>query len=197
MSLCRLVTNEYDINNVRRREPKGAVQQVIELVYGGKLLQEFGAVDLLRPLKWSPVEVSCASGRVSVSYDGRSFFDAVYVNGYAPTDAWEIGIGASTGTWTNTHKLSRVRLQLGALVDRSDVVVELSSNGQQFVSSGLRFAYFPTPAISFIRPETGPLLATPSSRFLALALPMAIRIVAPSTAPSSAQHSSRDQRRPR
>ena len=149
--------DEYDNHNVKRRERKGAVQQVIELVYGGKLLQEFGAVDLLRSLKWSPVEVSCASGRVSVSYDGRSFFDAVYVDGYAPTDAWEIGIGASTGTWPDTHKLARVRLQLGALVDRSDVVVELSSNGQQFVSSGLRFAYFPTPAISFIRPENGPL----------------------------------------
>ena len=148
---------EYDINNVKRRERKGAVQQVIELVYGGKLLQKFGAVDLLRPLEWSPVEVACAGGRVSVSYNGRSFFDAVHVDGYAPTDAWEIGIGASTGTWTDTHKLARVRLQLGALVDRSDVVVELSSNGQQFVSSRLRFAYFPTPAISFIRPENGPL----------------------------------------
>ena len=56
-----------------------------------------------------------------------------------------------------TPKLARVRLQLGALIDPSDVVVELSSNGQQFVSSGLRFAYFPTPAISFIRPENGPL----------------------------------------
>ena len=148
---------EYDMNNVKRREPKGAVQQVIELVYGGKLLQEFGAVVLLRPLEWSPVEVSCASGRVSVSYNRRSFFDAVHVDGYAPTDAWEIGIGASTGTWTDTHKLARVRLQLGAQVDRGDVVVELSSNGQQFVGSKLRFAYFPTPAVSLIWPESGPL----------------------------------------
>ena len=63
----------------------------------------------------APALVECtAAGLVSVAFNGRDFFTNVRVDGYAPTDAWEFGIGASTGAWTDAHRVARVRLHTDA-----------------------------------------------------------------------------------
>ena len=76
--------------------------------------------------------------------------------GWRPKADWRFVVGAHTSSWTDRHVIDTLRLRLGALVDASDVMLEMSANGQQFTASGNPFAYFPTPFVSFATPAAGP-----------------------------------------
>ena len=76
--------------------------------------------------------------------------------GWRPKADWRFVVGAHTSSWTDRHVIDTLRLRLGALVDASDVALEMSANGQQFTASANPFAYFPTPFVSFATPAAGP-----------------------------------------
>ena len=75
--------------------------------------------------------------------------------GWRPKADWRFVVGAHTSSWTDRHVIDTLRLRLGALVDASDVALEMSANGQQFTASANPFAYFPTPYVSFATPAAG------------------------------------------
>jgi len=76
---------------------------------------------------------------------------------WAPLPSWRFGVGARTGEGrTDEHRLDRVSVRAGAAVAPGSVELEISSNGHQFSSSGVHFAYSPLPVVSSSFPAHGP-----------------------------------------
>lgn len=142
----------------RTRDDMSMRLESVEAAYDGTVLRTVSGegVDSLRMQAWVPVAVARTNGGVQVRYNGRPLMERVRVDKWLPTSSWQFIWGASTTNWRDRHRIDNVRLQLGAMVDRTSIPVEITTNGDQFSDSQAIFDYFPEPTISLVLPAFSP-----------------------------------------
>lgn len=145
------------------RDALSLPHEVIQVVYNGVVLRSTevrtsgSLTTSLRLKTLVPVQVAYSSAGLRVGYHTATIFDGIFLPDWRPQPTWQFCLGASTSQWRDAHRVSNVRLQVGALVDSSSVAVEITANGEQFSTSGTRFAYYPSPTVSWVLPSTGPI----------------------------------------
>ena len=80
----------------------------------------------------------------------------VAVDGFAPRASWRFAFAASNGLAADNYWLDDLTLTSEALLEATDVAVEVSLNGQQYTLDGVRFTYDAPVYVSSFSPTTGP-----------------------------------------
>ena len=126
--------------------------------YGGvaAVRRPFDA-SLLRASRFVALRLQYSDAGLVVELGGVELVRGLVFGRWSPEPGWRVGIGARTGAGrTDAHRVSAVRFSAGA-GDPSPALVEVASNGQQFSSSRIAFAYTIPPVVSGFYPERGPL----------------------------------------
>ena len=110
--------------------------------YGAKLLVNAAAASgTLRADAYVEVRVAFGVDGLSVSHAGDVYADALRIDEWAPERGWRFALGARSGALRDDHFVSAMLPEGGAAFAAESVDVEVSRNGQDFSTSGLRFEY--------------------------------------------------------
>ena len=100
---------------------------------------------------------------LTILHDGWTSWSAgtsskhLLIPGWNPQRGWQFGFGASSWQWTDYHWIDNLFIWSTWLVaGPSPFELEVTMNGQQFVSTGTNISYLAYPAISTLIPKTGP-----------------------------------------
>ncbi len=142
----------------RTRDAVSTRFDLVEAVYDGTVLRTVSgeSVGSLRLQAWVPVVVAHTSAGLQVEYNGRLLIDWMRVEKWLPAPGWQFVLGASTTNWRDAHRIHHVRLQLGAMVDRTSIPLEITTSGDQFSASRVLFEYVPSPTVSLVLPSSSP-----------------------------------------
>ena len=156
------------------RDLNGLPAQAMQIILDGAMLRD---VDLREVMGWGlpsrrtglatradflrvravmPVHIRYGASGLHVSYGEYRLLEGMELPHWTPLETWQFAIGASTSQYKDSHRLSHLRLQLGAFVESSAVDVEITANGQQFSIGGPQFSFYPPPVVSWILPAAGP-----------------------------------------
>ena len=134
---------------------------MISVSYGTRLLLSVPMVnpERLRSNESFPFVLTLRQRALSLSIAGA----LVLTNAALPEweedaqPSWRFGLSARTnGVRGENHWVQRLRLQLSPSLDTASTPVEVTSNGQQYSSSGLELAYFGGASPQSLTPSLGP-----------------------------------------
>eukprot|EP00966_Prymnesium_polylepis_P162050 3745106-Prymnesium_polylepis.1 len=108
--------------------PVLVVRYADQLLQGVPMSSEFRSADYTR----TTVEYSAAG--LFVQHGATVYVPrgSMAIDEWAPAAGWSFGFGARSGLQTDVHSMRALRIELGALVDPSDVPLAVSLNSQQF-----------------------------------------------------------------
>ena len=130
----------------------------LEILYDGELVLSREVVhETWRAGHFVPVRIAYDHSGLSVTVDGAVLARHVLLSTWSPQPTWRFGLGARTGeARTDDHHVDNLRLVVGAEVEPTSALLEVSSNGQQFTSSGVPFVFNAPHTVSSFYPERGP-----------------------------------------
>ena len=166
------------------RDMDGLPAQALQIMLDGQVLRDLdikevtGNDQFLRVRTTMPVRIAYDTNGLHISYGASHFFEGVQLPYWSPTETWQFAIGASTTEWRDAHRISHLRLHVGAFVESSAVDVAITSNGQQVKSQQqampCKAAHSSTPHTS--HPSPLPSLLSNSSRTIRSSSPTIQRL---------------------
>jgi len=123
----------------------------------GYLLLSTSLGHALRDDVWMPIEIRHEQFvGLSVVLGERTVLEGLPLNGFAPRPSWQLAVAASSADdaeGTDEHWINDLRVVSGSLLERADVPVRVSLNGQQL--------HPPTPLSYTLRALPAVLAGTP------------------------------------
>ena len=93
---------------------------------------------------------------LTLRYGNTTAMEQVAVAGWAPQPHWRFGFSARNRLHADTHVISGIRLESGALLNELSLPLEVTANGQQHSASGAAYTFYGRPTLSAATPALGP-----------------------------------------
>lgn len=143
----------------------------IHVMYNDTTLSVFEVRDALRPQSWVQVDLVYDSHGLSLYIDGWSGWsegqstEQLHISGWNPQRGWQFAFAASTSRWSDYHWMDNLVIWSTWLVKGpAPYELQVTLNGQQFISTGVNITYLTVPAISVLTPKTGPAMGNTQLR---------------------------------
>ena len=113
----------------------------------------------LRAGAWVPCLVEVADGTLSLTIGRLRLLDRLPLPEWDPKPSWRFAWSAASGRERDAFLLDNVDLRAVTLLGATELPVELTLNGQQFVSAPASFGYYGParfPSLYAVSPSSGP-----------------------------------------